>query len=141
MKICRPSKRNIFGFLISIIVNPICFAATARAFVRFSRKHYINMKFIAHIFHFLNDYIFHIQKFCAIIILVEHTYDHTCYASRYKQEMKCVCTGRSIIEFDIIYLREQAHYRARRGEWIRLNSVVPHTYVCRIPFQAQTSRA
>lgn len=75
MKIYRPSKRNIFDFLISIIVNPICFAAAARAFVRFSRKYYINMKFIAHIFHFLYDYIFHIQKFCAIIILVEHTFD------------------------------------------------------------------
>lgn len=47
-------------------------------------------------------------------------------ASRYKQEMKCVCTVRSMVEFDIICLREQAHYRARRGEWIRLNSVVPH---------------
>ncbi len=74
-KICRPSKRNIFDFLISIIVNPICFAAAARAFVHFSRRHHINMKFIARIFHFLYDYIFHIQKFCAIIILVEHTFD------------------------------------------------------------------
>ena len=32
------------------------------------------MKFIARIFHFLYDCIFHIQKFCAIIILVEHTF-------------------------------------------------------------------
>ena len=59
------------------------------------------------------------------------------YASRYKQEMKCVCTVRSIIEFDIIYLREQAHYRARRGEWIRLNSTKPNQFcliviLCRI---------
>ena len=75
MKICRPSKRNIFDFLISIIVNHICFAAAARAFVHFSREHHINMKFIARIFHFLYDYIFNIQKFCAIIILVEHTFD------------------------------------------------------------------
>lgn len=37
-------------------------------------------------------------------------------ASRYKQEMKRVCTVRSMVKFDIIYLREQAHYRARRGE-------------------------
>jgi len=33
------------------------------------------MKFIARIFHFLYDCIFHIQKFCAIIIFVEHTFD------------------------------------------------------------------
>ena len=33
------------------------------------------MKLIARIFRFLYDYIFHIQKFCAIIILVEHTFD------------------------------------------------------------------
>ena len=47
----------------------------ARAFADFSRKHYVDMKLSARIFHFLYDYIFHIQKFCAIIALVEHTVD------------------------------------------------------------------
>lgn len=44
--------------------------------------------------------------------------------------MKRVCTVRSMVKFDIIHLREQAHYRARRGEWIRLCSIVPHKYHC-----------
>ena len=51
-----------------------------------------------------------------------------------------VATWRELLVFVTLYLRKQAYYRARGGEWVQLLAE-PYFYVCRTLFQAPMSRA
>lgn len=65
-------------------------------------------------------------------------------AARHKRDMKPVAVTQHSKFCVRICLRKQAHYRAREGEWasaVAEAKAEPYSYVCRMLFQAQMSRA